>query len=175
MRVIAGSAKGRRLVAPPGPHTRPTADRVRGAIFNALGSSWALDGCRVLDLFAGSGAMGIEALSRGAEHATFSETDRAARRAIDANLRATGLADRATVVPTDALAVAATPADIAFCDPPYRFDGWAVLLDALAPEFVVIESDREVVLPPSWRLQRVKAYGSTVVTFAAKATEMKER
>jgi 16S rRNA (guanine966-N2)-methyltransferase len=168
MRVIAGSVKGRPLVAPPGRHTRPTGDRVRGAIFNALGSLRSLEGCRALDLYAGSGAMGIEALSRGAAHVTFSETDRSARRAIDANLRATGLADRATVLPTDALAVAATPADIAFCDPPYRFDGWDALLGALAVDLAVIESDREVPLPPPWRLQRVKAYGSTVVTLAFK-------
>jgi 16S rRNA (guanine966-N2)-methyltransferase len=168
MRVIAGSAKGRRLVAPPGVATRPTGDRVRGAIFNALGSLLDLDGRRVLDLFAGSGAMGIEALSRGAAHATFSDTDRAARRAIEANLAATGFADRATVLAQEALAVAGTAADVAFCDPPYRFDGWPRLLAALAADLVVIESDRELEVAPPWRLSRVKAYGTTVVSFAIK-------
>jgi 16S rRNA (guanine966-N2)-methyltransferase len=168
MRVIAGSAKGRRLAAPAGVGTRPTADRVRGAIFNALGSVQPLDGCRVLDLFAGSGAMGIEALSRGAAHATFSETDRAARRTIVANLATTGFTDRATVLGEDATALAATAADVAFCDPPYRFDDWDRLLDVLAADVAVIESDRELTVPAPWRLSRVKAYGTTVVSFAIK-------
>ena len=102
MRVVAGEARGRRLVAPEGTDTRPTLDRVREAVFNALASQDAIDGARVLDLFAGSGALGIEALSRGAAHATFVDTDRAARRVIDQNLAATGLADRAEVLGTDA-------------------------------------------------------------------------
>jgi 16S rRNA (guanine966-N2)-methyltransferase len=122
----------------------------------------------VLDLFAGSGAMGIEALSRGAAHATFSETDRAARRALEANLAATGFTAQATVLAADALTVAATDADIAFCDPPYRFDDWGRLLADLAADVVVMESDRELAVAPPWRLSRVKAYGTTVVSFAIK-------
>ena len=80
MRVVAGTAGGLRLVAPPGRETRPTSDRVREATFNALGSLGAIEEARVLDLFAGSGALGIEALSRGAQHATFVERDRHAVR-----------------------------------------------------------------------------------------------
>ncbi len=98
MRVIAGTRGGRRLVAPDGADTRPTADRVREATFNALASLDALVDAEVVDLFAGSGAMGIEALSRGAAHATFVDDDRRAIEAVEANLAATGLADRATVV-----------------------------------------------------------------------------
>jgi 16S rRNA (guanine966-N2)-methyltransferase len=90
MRVIAGTARGRRLVAPTGSSTRPTSDRVREATFNALGSLGVVVDATVLDLFAGSGAMGIEALSRGAAHATFVDQDRAARAAIEATWRPAG-------------------------------------------------------------------------------------
>ena len=90
MRVVAGTARGRPLVAPPG-------DRVREAVFNALWSRGALDGATVVDLFAGSGALGVEALSRGAAHATFVDDDREARRAVRRNLDACGLGDRATI------------------------------------------------------------------------------
>ena len=98
MRVISGAARGRKLVAPEGPSTRPTPDRVREATFNALGSLGAVVDATVLDLFAGSGALGIEALSRGAAHVTFVDQDRAARPAVEANLTTTGLAAQATVV-----------------------------------------------------------------------------
>src|SRR4029453_4665825 len=99
MRVVGGELRGRRLPAPPGDRTRPTSDRVRESIFNALWSRGALDDdSTVLDLFAGSGALGIEALSGGAVHATFVDDDAAARRTIGENLRTCGLTDRATVV-----------------------------------------------------------------------------
>lgn len=101
MRVVAGTARGRRLAAPPGAVTRPTPDRVREAVFNSLNSLGVLSGCRVLDLYAGTGAMGIEALSRGAAHAVFVERHPEALAALRANLAATGLADRAAVVAAD--------------------------------------------------------------------------
>ena len=93
MRVVAGSARGRRLQTPPGLDVRPTTDRVREATFNALGSMGVVDGARVLDLFAGSGALGIEALSRGAEHVTFVDTSPRALEAVRANLAGCGLDD----------------------------------------------------------------------------------
>jgi hypothetical protein len=96
VRVIAGTLGGRRLVAPRGARTRPTSDRVREALFMALEP---LEGLRVVDLFAGSGALGIEALSRGAAHADFIEPDRAALAALRANLGSLGLEDRARVWP----------------------------------------------------------------------------
>src|SRR5918998_3417279 len=99
MRVIAGRWGGRRLQAPPGDATRPTSDRVREALFSILGAR--VDDARVLDLFAGSGALGIEALSRGAASATFVDHDPDALAAVRANLDGTGLADRATVVRAD--------------------------------------------------------------------------
>ena len=101
MRVVAGTARGRRLAAPPGAVTRPTPDRVREAVFNSLHSLGVLPGCRVLDLYAGTGAMGIEALSRGASAAVFVERHPEALAALRANLAATGLEDRAAVVAAD--------------------------------------------------------------------------
>lgn len=109
MRVVAGTARGRRLAAPPGAVTRPTPDRVREAVFNSLNSLGVLSGCRVLDLYAGTGAMGIEALSRGAAHAVFVERHPEALAALRANLAATGLADRASVVAADVDACLKTP------------------------------------------------------------------
>lgn len=174
MRVVAGEARGRRLVAPPGDRVRPTGDRVREAVFNALGSLGAVAGADVLDLFAGSGALGIEALSRGAAHATFVEADRRAVAAVRRNLAATGLGDRATVVAGDAFAhlAALGPArryTLALCDPPYRFDRWDELLAALPADLVVVESASAVAVPPAWAVERSRRYGSTVVAFLVPA------
>jgi 16S rRNA (guanine966-N2)-methyltransferase len=165
MRVVAGSAKGRRLVAPAGTATRPTSDRVREAIFSMLASLDVLDGAVVVDLFAGSGALGIEALSRGAERATFVERDRDAAAVIEANLDATALRDRATVTRADA-ATFAGAVDVAFVDPPYEFDEWPALLDTLDAGLAVLESDREVDVGAKWLVNKVRRYGSTVVTLA---------
>lgn len=169
MRVVAGTARGRRLDAPEGRDTRPTTDRVREAVFNALGSLDALADATVVDLFAGSGALGIEALSRGATHATFVERDRRARAVVAANLERCGLAGRATVVEADAeryLAGGVGPFDVALLDPPYAFDAWEALLATLPADLAVIESDREVVPGPGWEVVRSKRYGTTLVTIA---------
>jgi 16S rRNA (guanine966-N2)-methyltransferase len=112
MRVIAGEKGGRRLLAPPGHGTRPTSDRVREAAFSMIDSLGVLDGARVWDLFAGSGAMGIEALSRGAAHATFVEQAKGAVSATRANLAAMGYgSSRATVVCADVLSWVAQTVD----------------------------------------------------------------
>jgi 16S rRNA (guanine966-N2)-methyltransferase len=124
VRIIAGSRKGARIFAPKGLETRPTADRVREAAFNLLGPDAAED-ATVLDLFAGSGAMGLEALSRGAAHATFVENDREACRTINRNLDKLGL-QGATVLCQDALTALRADArqgtryDLVLVDPPYR-------------------------------------------------------
>ena len=169
MRVVAGELGGRKLVSPDGDDTRPTSERVREAIFNSLFSIDAIDGARVLDAFAGSGALGIEALSRGASHATFVETGRDALAAVRDNLDTLGLGPVSRVSPGDAIAhlERGDRYDLVLLDPPYGFDDWAALL-ALVPEdaVVVIESDREVDVPDSWVVHRVKHYGSTVVTLA---------
>src|SRR5919202_2995452 len=106
MRIIAGRHRGRRLAAPPGEATRPTADRVRQALFDMLWHApWAgraaVEEARVLDAFAGTGALGLEALSRGAAHTTFLETDRAALAALRANIAACGERERSAVLPAD--------------------------------------------------------------------------
>ena len=166
MRVISGALGGRRLVTPDGLTTRPTTDKVRQAVFNSLSHQIELDGAVVVDLFAGSGALGIEALSRGAARATFVERDRAALTALRANIEALGLAQRATVVATDVLAwaPAARGIDVAFADPPYEFGGWERLLGALDATLVVAESGAEVVAPTGWERRRSRRYGRTWVT-----------
>ncbi len=146
---------------------RPTSDRVREAIGNALHSLGAIEGATVLDLFAGSGALGIEALSRGASHATFVERDRAAVALVQRNLDALGLVDQATVVRADArrwLQGAHGPFDLAFLDPPYDQDDWSELLSALPAELAVLESARPPELPAGWSDLRQRRYGSTLVT-----------
>lgn len=173
MRVVAGTAKGRRLVTPPGTDTRPTSDRVREAIFNALGSLDAVVGGRVLDLFAGSGALGIEALSRGAGSAVFVDSSAKAVEAIETNLATTGL--DGTVIRTDAHRYDDGPFELALLDPPYATtdEEWRHLLSHLDAAVVVVESDREVDLGARWELLRVKRYGSTVVLIARR-TEQSE-
>jgi 16S rRNA (guanine966-N2)-methyltransferase len=171
--VIAGALRGRRIEVPAGEGVRPTADRVREAVFNALDSLGALRGARVLDAFAGSGALGIEALSRGAASVTFADTHPAARATIAANVAALGLGDRAQVVglPAAAALSGVEPFDLVLLDPPYAFDGWDDLLARVAERLgdggvVVVESDREVPVPPPFVCLRARRYGGTVVTFA---------
>jgi len=186
MRVVAGEFRGRRIIAPAGTSTRPTTDKVREATFNALGSRDLVVGAQVADLFAGSGAIGIEALSRGALHCTFVERDRDALRALRTNLDALGVTDRSRIVTGDVLAVAAAvDADLLFADPPYDFDAWARLLGAVRAPFVVAESGAELVspdglpdgvpngfpnafpngFPNGFTVTRSKRYGRTWVTF----------
>lgn len=174
MRIIAGSRKGRRIAAPPGLDTRPTGDRVREAVFNLVGP---LDGARVLDLYAGSGAMGLEALSRGAEHATFVERDRVAAATIAKNAETLGLADAVTLRREDVRRVLAADAsagtryDLVLVDPPYRMlPGLLPDLSRLVPPvvaadgLVVVESEarEEPELPLQARTSR--RYGSVRVT-----------
>jgi 16S rRNA (guanine966-N2)-methyltransferase len=171
MRVISGSARGRKLVAPEGSATRPTPDRVREATFNALGSLGVVLEAAVLDLFAGSGAMGIEALSRGAARATFVDHDIAARRAIEANLAVCGLTGAAEVVAAPAerfLAGAGRQRrwDLALLDPPYDYDGWPELLLELPATTVVLEGPEAVEPPFGWEVVRAKRYGRTHVVIA---------
>ncbi|MFN8052942.1 MAG: 16S rRNA (guanine(966)-N(2))-methyltransferase RsmD [Acidimicrobiales bacterium] len=173
MRVVAGTARGRRIDAPPGTGTRPTSDRVRESIFNSLGSLGLLDGATVVDLFAGSGAMGIEALSRGAASAVFVESDRRAAQTITANLERCGLTDRGRVVPStvERYLDRGAPVDLALVDPPYAFDGWADLLGVLEARHVVVESDRVVPIPDRFHVVRERAYGSTVVQIATRTDQ----
>lgn len=177
MRVIAGRARGRRLVAPPGLDVRPTSDRVREATF-AMVESWGpavgapVAGAAVVDLFAGTGALGVEALSRGAASATFVDEARPALDAVRANLAATGLGGPAAkVVRAEAVAwcAGAGPFDLAFADPPYAFSAWGALLANLTATLAVLESDRELDVGPGWAILRSRRYGGTVVTLVRPA------
>jgi len=166
VRVVAGEFRGRRLTAPESSSTRPTTDRVREAIFNALTSLGVIDGALVADLYAGSGALGIEALSRGAEHCTFVESDRHALSAIHDNIATLGLTGRTRVMSGDVLAmIPRIDCDLAFADPPYKFTDWPRLLGRLTAGFLVAEAAAEVAAAPGWKQQRVKRYGRTWVTF----------
>ena len=129
-----------------------------------LVSLGAVEGAGVADLFAGSGALGIEALSRGAASAVFVERDDAALRCIRANLEATGVGP-SRVVRADAVAWAegAGPVDVVLCDPPYAFADWDRLLTAVPAPLVVAESDRPVDPPAGWEVLRSRRYGTTVV------------
>jgi 16S rRNA (guanine966-N2)-methyltransferase len=169
MRVIAGELGGRRLRTARGDATRPTAARVREALFSMLGT---LEGARVLDLFAGSGALGIEALSRGAASATFVERSPRALEALRANVAELGLAERCEIRAGEALAALGGAAiyDLVFIDPPYA--AAAQLSEALSRELpavlaagarVVSESDRRSPLLLELPLQRERRYGDTMI------------
>ena len=176
LRVIAGRYGGRRLQAPPGAATRPTADRVREALFSILGDR--VDGARVLDLYAGSGALGLEALSRGAAASTFVDSSAAAQRAIRANLAALGA--EAETVRADALrwldsaSARARQYDLVFLDPPYRRAGAlaGALSEALPPvlapgSVVVAESDRRAPLALTLPTIDERRYGDTLIRIHA--------
>jgi len=167
VRVVAGTVGGRRLQAPPGGRTRPTADLVRGAVCNSLVARGELEDAVVADLFAGSGAVGIEALSRGAARAVFVEQDRRVAAVIAANLDALGLAERGRVVVAAVEGWQVEPVDVVLADPPYAWDGWADLLARLAqldpPPLVVAESDRPVEAD-GWEVVALQRHGGTVVS-----------
>jgi 16S rRNA (guanine966-N2)-methyltransferase len=188
MRVIAGQLGGRRLRAPDGRVTRPTSDRVREAVFAMLGD---VEAACVLDLFAGTGALGIEALSRGAKHAVFVERDAAVVRVLKGNLEALGIEqDTAEVRRADALAALRAASereetyDLVFIDPPYgrarpassaseapiQAERWGPELSALLPALlspgarVVVESDRRAPLGLDMAFDRQRRYGDTLIT-----------
>ncbi|HZT45444.1 MAG TPA: 16S rRNA (guanine(966)-N(2))-methyltransferase RsmD [Gaiellaceae bacterium] len=169
MRIIAGSRKGARIFAPKGAGTRPTGDRVREAAFNLVGP---VDGAAVLDLFAGSGAMGLEALSRGAASAVLVESDREAVRAIERNVDKLGLAG-VTVVRRDVLQALATDRrayDLILCDPPYGYAGnerlATYLVRALAPDGLLVYETgvREMPEIQGLRIRTSRTYGSARLT-----------
>jgi 16S rRNA (guanine966-N2)-methyltransferase len=172
VRVIAGEFGGRKLVTPPGTTTRPTTDKVRQAVFNSLDSHGLLDDAVVVDLYAGSGAMGIEAISRGAARCTFVERDHDALTALRANIATLQLADRATVVATDVLAWvgAMRGVDVVFADPPYDFEGWARLLGLIDAPTVIAESGHPLDDIDGWTVARTRRYGRTWVSTLERIT-----
>ena len=178
MRIIAGVFRGRRLAGPgrgqPPAHLRPTSDRVRESLFNVLATAHGdrLEGARVLDLFAGTGALGLEALSRGAAHVSFVEQGRAALKLLQQNIRLCGAEAQTRVLARDARrpGPAPAPCDLVFLDPPYGKglgeealaaalkDGW------LAPRALVIWEESAPVTPPeALRMVDERRYGDTVI------------
>lgn len=171
MRVVAGESRGRPIVAPEGNRTRPTSDRVRESIFNMLFSLNATQDSAILDLYAGCGALGIEALSRGANHCTFIEQDRRAVEAIRNNLETLGYTDRATVVQADVatwVEQSNMRFDVVLADPPYDDDSWESLLELVESRWLVAETGKAVDEHPRWDVVRDKTYGTTVVTVFAR-------
>lgn len=173
MRVITGTARGCRLETPAGEATRPTTDKVKEALFSAI--QFDLPARRVLDLFAGSGQLGIEALSRGAAHCVFVEKNGKTADIVKRNLQATRLADKAQVITADALSFLARTADtfdVVFLDPPYASNLLATALTAVADKLneggmIVCESDDGVPLPETvgtLSVHRTYKYGRIRIT-----------
>ena len=196
--MVAGELRGRRIEGPPEPKsrrgnfeqvTRPTTDKVREAVFNALGSLEVVESSTVVDMFAGSGALGIEALSRGAEHCVFIENDRTALAVLRHNIDQLGLADRSTVVSADIareseggvgprIAAHIAGAELVLADPPYRYEKWPdlfALVSAASPDALLV-AETEIgawihTSPPErWNCLRIREYGRTAVGFFVAST-----
>ncbi len=181
MRIVGGNLKGRRLTAPSGRLVRPTGDRVREALFNALShAAWTppdgFDEAEIVDVFAGSGALGFEALSRGARDAVFIERAAGARAAIQTNAAALGVADRVRILNRtgDQPGPAPKPCRFAFLDPPYgrglagpalaalRANGW---LEAGAAVIVELANNEDLAPPPGFETVDRRRYGGARVVF----------
>lgn len=182
MRIVGGNHKGRTLAAPPGRDTRPTSDRAREAMFNVLqhlNVGPGFHGARVIDVFAGTGALGLEALSRGAAHATFVESHRGAIKTLQANIAALNEAARCAVLPIKAIALGKPPSvhdgvAYAFLDAPYDKDLTAPALQVLAdrgwlrPHAVIMAEvgAREILdPPPDFQMVKEKLYGAARAVF----------
>lgn len=180
MRIIAGSAKGRRLFAPQGTDTRPTSDKVRESLFSILASR--LDDAEVLDLFAGSGALALEALSRGAKSAVVNDQSRSALKVIARNVELTGFGQDCAIMGNDwrtALErLRGRRFSLVFLDPPYRMlDCYSLSaiqmarLDLLTPDALIVMEHRssdKLELPKMFAVTDERKYGDTTVTFVAR-------
>ncbi|KGN36714.1 16S rRNA (guanine(966)-N(2))-methyltransferase RsmD [Knoellia subterranea] len=183
-RIIAGTAGGRELRTPPGRGTRPTSDRVREALFSSLAARDALSGARVMDLYAGSGALGLEAASRGASDVLLVESDRVAAGVIRDNVKRLGLtAQVLSMTVSSALAGPAQTRDLVFIDPPYDLGEEAlghnletlVGREWLADRALVVVERSKRSAEPAWpaglEAEKVKKYGETVLWFAERVSD----
>lgn len=186
MRVIAGAAKGHKLETIEGLATRPTTDRIKETLFNII--AFDLPECSFLDLFAGSGAIGIEALSRGAREAVFVENAAECQKAITENLKHTKLAERARLMQADVLAALERLAaegktfDIIFMDPPYAAELYGAVLESIAEKgllqrdgYIIAEraAKGKLPLPRGMAILREKEYKTTILTFLCMEEEEK--
>lgn len=185
-RIVAGTLGGRRIAAPSGANTRPTSDRVREALFSALESLTELPGARFADLYAGSGAVGLEALSRGADHVLLVESDPKAARVARENVAALGARSAARLVTGKVLTVLGSgpddgPYDVVFADPPYAVPDeeitamLAALVDGgwLTPEAVVVVERSSRTGPITWvegiTGERSRRYGETILWYGRRS------
>lgn len=181
MRIIAGEWRGRKLVAPAGMSTRPTADRTRETLFSMLASRLGdFEGLKVADLYAGSGALGLEALSRGAAHATFVETERAALKAIETNISTLKATDRVAVRSMSAANLpAGEPFDLIFADPPYEAGSGSAAARAVAKAawlapggWMAVETRKadSVTVPDGWEIDATRDVGRARLTLLKRSS-----
>ncbi|MEC7924029.1 MAG: 16S rRNA (guanine(966)-N(2))-methyltransferase RsmD [Actinomycetota bacterium] len=168
MRIVSGIAKGRKIIPPLSQEVRPTKDRVREAVFNSLTSFDLINGRHFFDLFAGSGALGLEALSRGAAQVTFVDHQKVCIDTIKENIETLGFAELSEVHHGSYLQELQhiSKNDVVLLDPPYGFKDWNHIMESITAAAVVIESDHEISLPEPWNTVKVKRYGSTYITIA---------
>ena len=186
MRIISGEARGRTLFAPPGDQTRPTSDKIRGSLFNILNG--CVEDAQVLDLFGGTGALSLEALSRGAAHAVIADTSRQAIEVIRRNAQNVlkdELEDRALILKTDYRSAISASAgrqfDLVFLDPPYRMvDAYADAISrldqagALAQDAVIVAERRHdavIAVPQGFEIYDTRSYGETSIDFVRRRIE----
>jgi len=177
VRVISGRFKGRRLHSIPDRSVRPATDRVKQTLFDTMSTRIDLEGTAVLDLFAGTGSLGLEALSRGAKSVTFVDSSPASLRCIEENLRSLGCAGSAEIVRGDAMAFLQRQKetfDLIFADPPYAFTGTPLIPSMVFEEpalahagYLLIEHTKNVIFheASTFRTELTKKFGSTVISF----------
>ncbi len=176
MRIIGGTYRGKKLLSPQDDQTRPTSDRVRENIFNILSHRFSFTNKRVLDLFSGTGALGIESLSRGASHVTFVENHKPMVKILKENLAA--FSTQTSLIQEDVLSTlnqkSATPFDVIFMDPPYGTVSFGDLLEKIMKNnwlsplgIVVIEAEKKTILPEvsGFEIKETRTYGGTTVGF----------
>tara|TARA_Y100000748_G_scaffold124778_1_gene104718 strand:+ start:946 stop:1476 length:531 start_codon:yes stop_codon:yes gene_type:complete len=176
MRVISGSAKGRKLVVPSGDHVRPTKDRVKEAIFNSLHSYGLVENRSFLDLFSGTGSLGIEALSRGAKSVVFIDHHAEAIDCIILNVEKLNYGSTSKILKTDALSFLERDDyfDVALLDPPYKYEHWDTLLKRVNANSIVIESSEQVTLESDWEIIKSQKYGQTNLLIASRQRKDKD-
>ena len=176
MRVISGSAKGRKLVVPSGEHVRPTKDRVKEAIFNSLHSYGLVENRSFLDLFSGTGSLGIEALSRGAKSVVFIDHHAEAIDCIILNVEKLNYGSTSKILKTDALSFLERDDyfDVALLDPTYKYEHWGTLLKRVNAHSIVIESSEQVTLESDWEIIKSQKYGQTNLLIASRQRKDKD-
>ena len=176
MRVISGSAKGRKLVVPSGDHIRPTKDRVKEAIFNSLHSYGLVENRSFLDLFSGTGSLGIEALSRGAKSVVFIDHHAEAIDCIILNVEKLNYGSTSKILKTDALSFLERDDyfDVALLDTPYKYEHWGTLLKRVNAQSIVIERSEQVPLESDWEIIKSQKYGQTNLLIASRQRKDKD-